>query len=82
MTITNEATTLQKQAVESGWVKTWGTRGNTVFKKGDIYTWQNGRSYPTIKLWWMVADLIDGHFTNHRKYNTLIEVFQNEGLTD
>ena len=41
------------------------------FQKGCIYIWQ-----PEVR--WVVADLIDNRFQNHRKYNNLIEALEAE----
>lgn len=76
-------------AIEEGWLPDFSYRDKihyrtipenfphdpVSFVKGNKYTW---KGYKHDKSYWIVADLIDKHYTNHRQYDTLELVFENE----
>lgn len=57
------------------------------YLKGNVHLWGGGEfdiyKHPPepseYRSWWTAADLIDNKFQNHRKYDTLKEVIDNEG---
>ncbi len=48
------------------------------YVKGAINVWKVGTSFPKIRIWWKVADLIDNRYLNHRDYPTLEEALESE----
>jgi hypothetical protein len=71
------------KAISLGWTPTIDSKGSTSFErgKGDSrqVIWHCGRSYPTIMMYWHVAEIIGGRYTNHRAYMILEDALDSEG---
>lgn len=49
------------------------------FEKNNKITWKcYNNTRESITSYWRVADLIDNHYCNHRDYNNIEDVFENE----
>jgi hypothetical protein len=74
---------LTPKAISLGWTPERHQNGSLTFERGKgndrQIIWHCGRSYPTVMMYWHVAEIIDGRFSNHRAYMLLDDALDSEG---